>query len=70
MESARNTRHLAAILFTDIVGYIALKQQDETLAIIAVNRHQEVLEDSVAKNNGEVLQYYGDGRWGKCRFVD
>ena len=54
-------RQLAAIMFTDIVGYTAMMQTNEQSAVVAVNRHEEVLEAAVAEQNGEVLQYYGDG---------
>ncbi|TNE52030.1 MAG: hypothetical protein EP344_15940 [Bacteroidetes bacterium] len=54
-------RKLAAIMFTDIVGYSAMMQKDEATALEAVNRYQDVLEDSVKKYHGELLHYYGDG---------
>jgi adenylate cyclase len=57
----RGHRHLAAILFTDIVGYTSMMQHDEQLAIDAVKRHKKVLEKNVAACNGQVLDYYGDG---------
>lgn len=55
------TRRLAAIMFTDIVGYTALMQRSEQEAVATVKRHQEILEAEVVKHDGEVLQYYGDG---------
>ncbi|HEX5112268.1 MAG TPA: tetratricopeptide repeat protein [Saprospiraceae bacterium] len=61
MEHKESGRHLAAILFTDIVGYTAMMQRDEALALSAVRRHQEVLERLVPLHEGEVYQYYGDG---------
>jgi TolB-like protein/class 3 adenylate cyclase len=54
-------RHLAAILFTDIVGYTAMMQQNEQQALVTVKRHRHVLEKCVAAHFGEVLDYYGDG---------
>lgn len=58
MES---TRRLAAILFTDIVGYTAMMQRDEKQALAAVHRHQAVLEQCVPLHHGTIQQYYGDG---------
>jgi adenylate cyclase len=55
------TRQLAAIMFTDIVGYTSLMSENEQLAISIVNRHQEVLEKTVAAHLGKVFQYFGDG---------
>ncbi len=57
----QQTRQLAAIMFTDIVGYTAMMQGDERLAISMVQRHQEVLEKYVEIHQGRVYQYYGDG---------
>lgn len=61
MEKRGSQRRLAAILFTDIVGYTALMQRDERAAIAAVKKHQSALEHCVQEHNGEVYQYYGDG---------
>ena len=61
MERKETGRHLAAILFTDIVGYTGMMQRDESLAIAAVRRHQEVLEKQVPMHEGMIYQYYGDG---------
>jgi TolB-like protein len=54
-------RKLAAIMFTDMVGYTALMQEDEKLAKLKRDRHRKVLEEQIKKFNGEILQYYGDG---------
>jgi len=55
------TRLLAAIMFTDMVGYTALMQSNEALAIKKRERHKNVLENSISNHNGKILQYYGDG---------
>ena len=55
------TRHLAAVMFTDMSGYTALMQRDEAAALRSRARHQSALEASVARRGGEVLQYFGDG---------
>ena len=54
-------RLLAAIMFTDIVGYTSLMQQDESKAKIIRDKHRKVLEDSILKYKGNIIQYYGDG---------
>jgi adenylate cyclase len=54
-------RQLAAIMFTDMVGYTALMQSDEALAIKKKDRHKKVFEESINKFRGKILQYYGDG---------
>jgi adenylate cyclase len=58
MES---TRRLAAIMFTDIVGYTAMMGSDENLAIKTVTHHKKFIEEIVPKFNGDLIQFYGDG---------
>lgn len=57
----RSTRQLAAIMFTDMVGFTALMQQNEQLAIQKRDRSKKIFEDCLGKHNGKLLQYYGDG---------
>jgi adenylate cyclase len=54
-------RQLAAILFADMTGYTALMQENEQLARNKRQRLKEVLEDTIARFHGKILQYYGDG---------
>jgi adenylate cyclase len=54
-------RQLVAILFADMTGYTALMQENEQLARTKRQRLKDVLESSVVKFNGKILQYYGDG---------
>ncbi|HET6769623.1 MAG TPA: adenylate/guanylate cyclase domain-containing protein, partial [Chitinophagaceae bacterium] len=56
-----STRQLAAILFTDIVGYSAMMQRDEQRAIDLVRHHRTVLENTVTEHDGKLIEYYGDG---------
>src|SRR6478736_10532348 len=54
-------RQLAAILFADMAGYTALMQENEQLAHLKRKRLKEVLEATISRFNGKILQYYGDG---------
>ena len=54
-------RQLSAIMFTDMVGYTALMQEDERRAMQYRDRQREVLERLIDQHDGEILQYYGDG---------
>ncbi len=54
-------RQLAAILFTDIVGYTAMMQQNETKTIAIVKHYVTTLKEIVAEYNGEIVNDYGDG---------
>jgi class 3 adenylate cyclase/CheY-like chemotaxis protein len=53
-------RRLAAILFTDIVGYTSMMQQNEMKAVAIIKRHITVLKETVDAHSGEVLNDYGD----------
>ena len=55
------TRQLAAVMFTDIVGYTALMQADEEAAINARAKHRKVFQAQHHLYHGEIIQYYGDG---------
>ncbi len=54
-------RQLAAILFTDIVGYTAMMQQNEENAVAIVKHYISVLQKTVSEHRGTVLNDYGDG---------
>ncbi len=54
-------RQLAAIMFTDIVGYTAMMQTDEQKAVAVIKHYNTTLEKLVSQFNGQVLNYYGDG---------
>jgi adenylate cyclase len=53
--------HLAAIMFSDIVGYSATSHRDGEMAAKQIARHRAVLEKTVLSHDGEILNYYGDG---------
>ncbi|MCH8299015.1 MAG: hypothetical protein IIC39_00540 [Candidatus Marinimicrobia bacterium] len=65
MPSERK-RKLAAIMFTDMVGYTALMQKDESKARELIQRHRELMKPHVEKHGGEILQFVGDGTF--CTF--
>ncbi len=54
-------RQLAAIMFTDIVGYTNVMQTNESLALQMRDRHREVFDRLHRKFQGEIIQYFGDG---------
>jgi len=60
-QQASSDRRLAAIVFTDIVGYTSLMQKDESEALRTIERHRSILEKYTREYKGRVLQYYGDG---------
>ena len=54
-------RQLAAIMFTDIVGYTAMMQADEQKTVAVIKHYNITLESLVRQHDGQVLNYYGDG---------
>ena len=56
-----STRRLSAIMFSDMVGYTALMQEDESRARSARQRQRSVLDAHVSRHGGRILQHYGDG---------
>jgi adenylate cyclase len=57
----KKVRRLAAIMFTDIVGYTALMQGDEEIATNVRTRHRDIFQQQHKLHQGEIIQYYGDG---------
>jgi len=54
-------RKLAAIMFTDMVGYSALSQRNEALALELIQEHQQVLRSVFPKHQGQEIKSTGDG---------
>ena len=54
------TRRLAAIMFTDIVGYTALAQKDEASALKLLDRHSRLLRPIFPLFHGKEIKAIGD----------
>ena len=61
MEKLSPKRQLAAIMFTDIVGYTALMGKDTAKALELVRVSKEIQKPLVEKHNGKWLKEMGDG---------
>jgi class 3 adenylate cyclase len=57
----RFTQQLVAIMFTDMVGYSALMQRDEWLALELLDEHHSVLRPTFLKHQGQEVKTMGDG---------
>jgi len=55
------TRQLAAIMFTDIVGYTALMGENEASAFQLLKKNRQVQKPIIEKYNGAWLKEMGDG---------
>ena len=60
-EPRSTTRRLSAVMFTDMAGFTALMQRDETRALRDRDRQRAVLAQQIPRHGGRILQTYGDG---------
>lgn len=56
----QDQRRLAAIMITDIVGYSAIMQRDETLALDLLEQHRTLLRRYFSAHNGHEIKTIGD----------
>src|SRR5438093_9480982 len=61
VEQATERRRLAAIMFTDMVGYSALAQQNEALCLALLEEHRQLLRLLFARQEGREIKTLGDG---------
>jgi adenylate cyclase len=54
-------RQLAAIMFTDMVGYSALAQRDDELALELLEEHRRLLREIFPRFHGTEIKTIGDG---------
>jgi adenylate cyclase len=60
-EELQQHRRLAVIMFTDMVGYSALSQKNEALALDLLNEHRALLRKVFGQHNGREIEAVGDG---------
>jgi adenylate cyclase len=54
-------RRLAAIMFTDIVGYTALMGSEEDHAFEVLRKNREIHKKSISEHNETIIKEMGDG---------
>ena len=55
------SRQLAAIMFTDIVGFTTLMGNDDVKAIEILKKNRELQKPIIEQNNGRWIKELGDG---------
>ncbi len=60
MSANTEQRKLAAIMFTDMVGYAALAQRDDKLALELLEEHRRLLREIFPRFNGTEIKTIGD----------
>ena len=60
-DELQQRRRLAAIMFTDMVGYSALSQRNEAVALALLNEHRNLLRNVFARHGGREIEAVGDG---------
>ena len=60
MSSSPTDRRLAAIMFTDLVGFSAMTQRDEKMALKLLEKHNEIIRRVLLKHNGAEVKTIGD----------
>src|ERR1700704_2771221 len=60
MSPGTEQRKLAAIMFTDMVGYSALSQRDDKLALELLEEHRQLLREIFPRFNGTEIKTIGD----------
>lgn len=60
-DNKEGERRLAAIMFTDMVGYTALAQRNEALALRLLGEQRDVVRACLAKQAGREIDTIGDG---------
>jgi len=57
----RRDRQLAAILFTDIVGFTAMMGENEEQALHVLDQNRKIQKQTIRKHRGKWLKEMGDG---------
>lgn len=56
-----NTRRIAVVMFSDVVGYTAMMSEDEVAVLTLLQRNHEIQKSLVEKYSGTFVKEIGDG---------
>ena len=60
IEKETEYRKLSAIMFTDMVGYSAMVQKNESLTLALLQEHRKILRPIFPKHGGNEVETAGD----------
>jgi len=58
--SPESQTRLSVIMFSDIVGYSKMMQENETLAMKLLGRHNDIIREALKKHDGKEIKVIGD----------
>lgn len=61
VSSDSGERRLVAIMFTDLIGYTALGQRNESLSLALVEQQRKLIRPILKQHNGREVKIIGDG---------
>lgn len=60
LSNLDNQTRLSVIMFSDIVGYSKMMQQNETLGMELLDRHNQIIRNTIGKHEGKEVKVIGD----------
>ena len=60
ITNSESQTHLSVIMFSDIVGYSKMMQENEELTMDLLNRHNQIVRDALKKHDGKEIKMIGD----------
>lgn len=60
ITNSESQTHLSVIMFSDIVGYSKMMQENEDLTMNLLSRHNQIVRDALNKHDGKEIKMIGD----------
>jgi Tol biopolymer transport system component/class 3 adenylate cyclase len=60
ITNSESQTHLSVIMFSDIVGYSKMMQENEDLTMKLLSRHNQIVRDALNKHDGKEIKMIGD----------
>jgi adenylate cyclase len=60
MTNPDSETRLSVIMFSDIVGYSRMMNEDEEMAMMLLDRHNKIVRDALKRHDGKEIKVIGD----------